>query len=605
MASLFTAGKFQALNASGALSGALLYTYSAGTTTPLATYTNQGGASPNTNPVVCDSAGQADVWLSSAAYHMVLKTSAGVTVFDTDNIPPPVDSTILADFASASNGAGLIGFAPTLNYAVNTIGWGIKGAGNDYNILTDILPASWAAILNGTTAVDQSTVVQARIDAMAASIGGTIYVPGVILCNTPVVLKSTVMLRGSGELTSAIKKDSTTTKAVTIVAGALVVYTPTTLPSNINAIIVLTDNGTGTGRYNGGISDISLTGTFTTPGNYETQKAEFGVVSIGSVSDSHFQNVTVNSCTYGFLWPTIFASYVQRCKTVTCLSGFSSDNGTSCNFTSNYSLYSRDWGYFIRDTKYCLIAGNACDSTNDPTKYPTRTRECSAYRIRSGVGTMVIGNGDEQTYGNSLYLETIPGSTVTGHVSIGVGSDYTGANQIAWIKSDNAMDMASIYDNHAYDVKASGLTSGGANAANHHNIYAPTATSCLPRRFDNNVVSASRTTMTVEAGWGNNILAAQSGPTTVTAAAYSMICTDEAIIANRAGTVTVTLLPAANCVGKVVTLRTIQAQTVVSASSNVVPLAGGSAGTAICAGTAGKWSRLRSDGVAWQIMEGA
>jgi len=42
----------------------------------------------------------------------------------------------------------------------------------------------------------------------------------------------------------------------------------------------------------------------------------------------------------------------------------------------------------------------------------------------------------------------------------------------------------------------------------------------------------------------------------------------------------------------------------VSASSNVVPLVGGAAGTAILAATAGKWALAKSDGTNWQLMAG-
>ncbi|MFZ2154914.1 MAG: hypothetical protein WAV72_02155 [Bradyrhizobium sp.] len=49
-------------------------------------------------------------------------------------------------------------------------------------------------------------------------------------------------------------------------------------------------------------------------------------------------------------------------------------------------------------------------------------------------------------------------------------------------------------------------------------------------------------------------------------------------------------------------VKTIAAQTVVSASSNVVPLAGGAAGIAILAATTGKWSFLKSNGTNWEIM---
>ena len=69
-------------------------------------------------------------------------------------------------------------------------------------------------------------------------------------------------------------------------------------------------------------------------------------------------------------------------------------------------------------------------------------------------------------------------------------------------------------------------------------------------------------------------------------------------------TITLTLESASSVPGRELTIRTIQAQTVVSASSNVVPLIGGAAGTAILAATAGKWALLKSDGTNWQIMAG-
>jgi len=89
---------------------------------------------------------------------------------------------------------------------------------------------------------------------------------------------------------------------------------------------------------------------------------------------------------------------------------------------------------------------------------------------------------------------------------------------------------------------------------------------------------------------------------TVTAAAYSIDLVEESIIANRAGIVTLTLPPAATAIGRQIQVRTITANTVVSNSANVIPLAGGAAGTAILAGVAGRYASLRSDGANWQIM---
>lgn len=72
-----------------ALSGGLIYTYSAGTTTPLATYQDSAGSVLNSNPIVLDSAGRvsSEIWLTAGSvYKFVLKTSAGVTVWTMDNL---------------------------------------------------------------------------------------------------------------------------------------------------------------------------------------------------------------------------------------------------------------------------------------------------------------------------------------------------------------------------------------------------------------------------------------------------------------------------------------------------------------------------------------
>jgi hypothetical protein len=76
---------WQFFNNSGSapLSGGKLYTYAAGTTTPLVTYTSISGVTPHTNPIVLDSAGRipgGEVWLTSAPYKFVLRTSADVLI---------------------------------------------------------------------------------------------------------------------------------------------------------------------------------------------------------------------------------------------------------------------------------------------------------------------------------------------------------------------------------------------------------------------------------------------------------------------------------------------------------------------------------------------
>lgn len=63
-----------------------LQSYAAGTTTPIATYTDAAGVSVNTNPIVLDAAGGANIWLSNSTYKFVLKTALGATIWTVDQV---------------------------------------------------------------------------------------------------------------------------------------------------------------------------------------------------------------------------------------------------------------------------------------------------------------------------------------------------------------------------------------------------------------------------------------------------------------------------------------------------------------------------------------
>ena len=85
--SLSPSPKLQFFDANGnPLVGGLLYTYEAGTTTPLTSYTDSTGVSANTNPIVLDSRGEANVWLGTESYKLALYTSASVVIWTVDNI---------------------------------------------------------------------------------------------------------------------------------------------------------------------------------------------------------------------------------------------------------------------------------------------------------------------------------------------------------------------------------------------------------------------------------------------------------------------------------------------------------------------------------------
>ena len=96
------------------LAGGLLYTYNAGTTTPVSTYTSRSGAAFNTNPIVLNSSGRtpAEIWLEGGVlYKFVLKDSTFVQIGSYDNIPAVNDPTTTNNLITVAGTNALTGLA--------------------------------------------------------------------------------------------------------------------------------------------------------------------------------------------------------------------------------------------------------------------------------------------------------------------------------------------------------------------------------------------------------------------------------------------------------------------------------------------------------------
>tara|TARA_R110000822_G_scaffold120999_5_gene254703 strand:- start:6890 stop:7828 length:939 start_codon:yes stop_codon:yes gene_type:complete len=93
MAVLSPAAKMAFTTAAGTpLVGGKLYTYIAGTTTPQTTYIDSSATTANTNPVVLDSRGEANLWLGGALYKFILKDADDALIWSVDNISAPTSA---------------------------------------------------------------------------------------------------------------------------------------------------------------------------------------------------------------------------------------------------------------------------------------------------------------------------------------------------------------------------------------------------------------------------------------------------------------------------------------------------------------------------------
>ena len=97
--------RFFTVSGGAALAGGKVYTYESGTVTPKASFTDFGAATPNTNPVILDSAGEADIWLDGN-YTINLEDSLGV-----QQANYPVDNVASVSSGGASEYAVTTGSA--------------------------------------------------------------------------------------------------------------------------------------------------------------------------------------------------------------------------------------------------------------------------------------------------------------------------------------------------------------------------------------------------------------------------------------------------------------------------------------------------------------
>ena len=165
-------------DAGAIVSGALVYTYLAGTSTPATTYADVNGATPNANPIVADSAGRYTAFLApGTSYKFLYETAAGATLRTADNLGGVPANSAGVDVV------GTAGEALTAGQAVYlSDGSGSKTAGdwykadntNAYSSTTNLVGVVTADIASGATGTVR---LQGSVTGFSSlSTGATYYV---------------------------------------------------------------------------------------------------------------------------------------------------------------------------------------------------------------------------------------------------------------------------------------------------------------------------------------------------------------------------------------------------------------------------------------------
>lgn len=170
-------------NAGAVLANGFLYTYAAGTTTLLATYSDVDGTVANANPILLNSAGrpwnstsEINVYLLPRSYKFELQNSAGTTIWTADNVPAvptletALDITGTAGEALAANDAVYLSDG---SGSLTAGRWYKADADNAYSSTTGIIGFATAAAASGAT--DAAIRLLGRLTGFSALTAGALY----------------------------------------------------------------------------------------------------------------------------------------------------------------------------------------------------------------------------------------------------------------------------------------------------------------------------------------------------------------------------------------------------------------------------------------------
>ena len=230
-------------------------------------------------------------------------------------------------------------------------------------------------------------------------------------------------------------------------------------------------------------------------------------------------------------------------------------------------LISREWFRFLNNIY--TISGGATQGIAQIVNGGTGADNAAQARANLGAGT---GNGNG-TVTRVLATGSTSGLTLTGDIT--TTGTITLAGEVV-INLNNSVGSIDIDDQTFGDLPIDTRTSGYLDLATRVTGVLPTANGGSGMAVTTVATKVADFTLADSEGW---------------------------VINNKSGsTCTVTLPAASSWGGRAVTFKNLQTQTVVSATSNVVPLIGGAAGTAILPATIGAWATVVSDGTNWVIM---
>ena len=201
------------------LTGGLLYTYLAGTSTPATTYTSSSGITALANPIILDAAGRVptgEIWLTDGiSYKFVLKDSTDVLIATWDGLSG-INSNFIAYTSleeTATATAGQTVFNLTIDYiaGANSLAVFVNGSNQIVNVNyleTDTNTVTFLTGLNVGDVVKFSTATPVATNAVdAANVSYTPAGVGAVTTTVQAKLRQYVSVKDFGAVGDGVTDD--------------------------------------------------------------------------------------------------------------------------------------------------------------------------------------------------------------------------------------------------------------------------------------------------------------------------------------------------------------------------------------------------------------
>jgi hypothetical protein len=509
---------------------------------------------------------------------------------------------------SVTNGSGTITVANT-GVLSNIAGAGISVSGTTGNVtITNTGVRSWSGGTTGLTPAAATTGTVTLAGTLVVANGGT---------NSTAIPTAGAIAYGSGSAYAFTSAGSSGQVLTSAGAGTPTWTTPTvgtvtsvglSLPSQFTVTnSPVTSSGTLTGSWNNQTANYVLAGPTTGAAAAPTFRA---LVSGDIPSLSYVTSVTGTApvVSSGGLTPAISMA--------------------AANTSTDGYLTSTDWNTFNSKqpagtyvTSVAVASSNGFAGTSSGGATPTLTLTTSISGIIYGNGTALAAATISAPLGYSAgtlsitqattstngYLSSTDWNTFNNKQPAGTyvtAVSVVSANGLAGTSSGGATPALTLSTTITGLLKGNGTA---ISAATSGTDYAP-ATSGTSILYGNGSGGFSNVTVGSGLSFAAGTLSSTSSgggsaPVTQTAN-FTVAATDIWSINNKSGsTCTVTLPTASTNSGRVLYFQNYQVQALVSASSNVVPLTGGAAGTSILLASSGDSATLVSDGTNWLMTQ--